>query len=206
MNRKVLIDAALFSMHWNDLQAVIGEGPGGAGEVIGNIGNARTNGIDLSVRARPVQELELMAGLTLLDAKTQTTVTLPDPAGNGNTIVVPAGSRIPRAPKNSFNLAATYRTEVFGDYTGMVRLGVNHVGDSISFLYRQDQVVAAYTTTDLKIGIEGERWSLYAYATNLTDQRVQLFREPSDDPVSGKPQYYWGRPRTVGLNLTYAFE
>lgn len=205
MDRKVLVDAALFLLDWKDLQAVIGEGPGGAGEVIGNIGRARTVGIDVSVRARPVQQLELMAGLTLLDARTRNDVTLPDPAGGG-TIAVPSGSRIPRAPSQSANLAATYRMPVSDAMNGMLRVGVNHVGDSISFLYRQGQEVAAYTTLDMKAGIEGERWSLYAYATNLADRRIQLMREPSDDPVSGKPQYYWGRPRSIGVNLSYAFE
>jgi outer membrane receptor protein involved in Fe transport len=203
--RRVFVDASVYTLDWRNLQEVIGKGPGGAGEVIGNIGQARSSGIDLSLRARPTAGLELMAGLSLIDAKTRNAVTLPDPSGNGS-INVASGARLPRTAKQTLNLAATYRHELTDALTGLVRLGVSHVGDSVSYLYQEDQKVNAYTTVDLKFGVESERWEAYAYATNLTNQKIQLYQETFNDPTNNKPQYYYGRPRTVGVNLRYAFE
>ena len=203
--RTVFLDAALYVIDWSNLQAVVGEGPGGAGEIIGNIGKARSTGIDLALRARPAAGFELQAGLSLTDAKTRNDMILPSPDGSG-TISVGAGASIPRTARNSANLAATYRREAFADTVGMVRLGVSHVGESISFLYRQDQKTPAYTTVDLKLGLEGERWSAYLYSTNLTNSRIPMFREAFNEPVTDKPLSYWGRPRTVGFNVRYSFE
>lgn len=204
LNRKMFFDASLFTMDWNNLQAVVGEGPGGAGEVIGNIGKARSTGLDLSVRARPIPELELQAGLSLLDAVTKDAVTLPDPSGTGS-ITVASGARIPRTAKQSMNLAATYRTSINDSLTGMLRVGITRVGDSVAQVYHQDAKIDAYTTADLKLGVESEKWSIYTYVTNLTNQAVQLFRDPNNETGTGKPQIYYGRPRTMGVDLKYFF-
>jgi outer membrane receptor protein involved in Fe transport len=205
MDGRVLVDASLFSLDWTDLQTVIGEGPGGAGEVIGNIGKARSLGVEVSVRARPLPALELQASLSLLDAKTRNDVTLPDPSGSGS-IVVASGARIPRTARQTANLAASYRKEVLDGINGLVRLSVSHVGESVAQLYRQDAKIKASTTLNLKAGVEGDQWSLYAYVNNLTDEKVQLFRDANDEPATGRTQTYWGRPRTVGLNLRYSFD
>jgi outer membrane receptor protein involved in Fe transport len=203
--RTVFLDAAVYALDWSNLQTTIGKGPGGAGEIIGNIGNARSTGLDLAIRARPASGLELQAGISLIDAKTRNAVTLPDPQGNG-TIDVPSGARIPRTAKQSANLAVTYRRDVFDNVIGLLRLGVAQVGDSISYLYRQDQKSPAHTSVDLKLGLEGARWSAYLYATNLTNSKIELFRETFNEPGTTKPLIYWGQPRTVGLNLRYSFE
>ena len=205
MGGRVVVDASLFSLDWTDLQTVIGEGPGGAGEVIGNIGKARSLGAELSLRARPLPELELQAGLSILDAKTRNDVTLPDPSGTGS-IVVASGARIPRIARRSANLAATYRKEVLDGLNGLVRLSVSHVGESVAQLYRQGTMIEASTTLNVKAGVEGEQWSLYAYVNNLSDEKVQLFRDANDEPGTGRAQIYWGRPRTVGLNFRYNFD
>jgi outer membrane receptor protein involved in Fe transport len=88
----------------------------------------------------------------------------------------------------------------------MLRIGVTHVGDSVAVVYNQDAKIEAYTTADLKLGVESEKWSLYTYVTNLTNQVIQLSRDPGLDYLTaGKPQIFYGRPRTIGVDLKYFF-
>lgn len=200
---QMTLDASLFLMDWKDLQITVGKGPGGAGEVFGNIGDARSTGADLSMRFRPIAALELQAGLTVIDAKTQQAVTLPDPRGNG-TIPVASGARIPGTARQTASLSATYRQALGQGMTGLVRFGMNHRGDVVSYLFAQNQPVAGYTTADLRLGLEADRWSAYLGVTNLTNARIQMVREAFD--FNGQPLIFWGRPRTLGLNLRYAFD
>lgn len=202
LNRRLFVDLSLFSLQWRDLQAVVGEGPGGAGEIIGNVGQARSNGLELSLRARPMPELEFQAGVSYVDAKTRSALSLPESTGTG-FIEVPVGARIPGTARHTANLAATYRPSLGDTLNGMLRLGVTSVGDSISQIYNQDSTAPGYTTLDLKLGVEGQGWSAHAYASNLTDAKVRLFRHPNDNPETGAPQYFWGRPRTVGISVRF---
>lgn len=197
------LDASLFAMDWKDLQVTVGKGPGGAGEVFGNVGDAKSTGADLSLRFRPSSALELQAGLTVIDAKTQQAVTLPDPRGNGK-IQVASGARIPGTAKQTVGLSATYRQDVATGVTGLLRFGVNHRGSVLSYLYAQDQPVPAYTTADIRAGLEADRWSAYLGVTNLTNAKVQLARESFD--FNNQPLIFWGRPRMVSLNLRYSFD
>ena len=135
-------------------------------------------------------------------AKTRSALSLPESTGTG-FIEVPVGARIPGTARHTANLAATYRPSLGDTLNGMLRLGVTSAGSSISQIYNQDSTAPGYTTLDLKLGVEGQGWSAHAYASNLTDAKVRLFRHPNDNPETGAPQYFWGRPRTVGISVRF---
>jgi vitamin B12 transporter len=89
---RVFIDATYFH---NDLSNVIGLN--GLFATV-NLGAARTQGLELELHARPIQHLDLTATYTYLDAvKT-----------SAADIAQPAGSRLPRRPRNEIYFSASY--------------------------------------------------------------------------------------------------
>ena len=197
---RLLFNASAYYLDWTDLQAVTAEGTGGIGETIGNIGSAHSLGLDLELKAMPIDGLELSLAATLLEAETDEDVLVPDPAG-GPAQTVPSGTRIPRTAEQTFSLGGTYRFGITDNLGGFLRANYTYVGDSISSITRPDDVVPSRSVVDLRAGIEGKNWQLYVFADNVTDEEIYLFQENFPDPVTGADQFYYGRPRTIGVNL-----
>lgn len=200
MDGRLLFNVAAFNLDWTDLQAVTAEGAGGIGETIGNIGNAHSRGVEVEVRALPIDGLELSLGATLLNAETDVAVTVPDPSG-GAPIVVPKGTRIPDTAEKTYTLGAAYRFGITEGIGGFGRATYSYVGDAIPSLTRADQTVPSRKTVDLRAGIEGKKWQVYLFADNVTNEKIYLTRESFPDLATGADQYYFGRPRTVGINV-----
>jgi iron complex outermembrane recepter protein len=92
----------------------------------------------------------------------------------GNSLLAPAGSRLPVTPKFKGNALARYEFPV-GSWDGHVQFNVNHTSGRRSDLRPAQNAIKgnlpAYTTADFSIGIENDLWKFEAYATNLFDSR-----------------------------------
>lgn len=201
---RMVLNAAAFYLDWKDLQAVTAEGPGGVGETIGNIGSASSKGIDAELHVLPVDGLDLSLAATLLKAETDETVYVPDSSG-GSSIAVPKGTRIPRTAEHTLSVSGSYRFPITDSLNGFARASYAYVGDSIAALTRPDDKVPSHDTVDLRAGIEGGHWSAYVFAENLTNSKIYLMKESFPDPVTGQDQYYFGRPRTIGINVRVSY-
>jgi vitamin B12 transporter len=91
-NRRLIIDATYFH---NDLSNVIGFN--GLFETL-NLGAARTQGVECELRMRPIDDLELKASYTYLDAVNT----------SSRDITQPLGARLPRRPRNEAYISASY--------------------------------------------------------------------------------------------------
>jgi vitamin B12 transporter len=91
-NRRVIIGATYFH---NDLSNVIGFN--GLFETL-NLGAARTQGIECELRAHPIEDLELKASYTYLDAVNT----------SSRDITQLPGARLPRRPRNEAYVSASY--------------------------------------------------------------------------------------------------
>ena len=91
-NRRVLLGTTYFH---NDLSNVIGFN--GLFETL-NLGSARTQGVECELRARPVDNLELKASYTYLDAVNT----------SSRDITQLPGARLPRRPRNEAYVSASY--------------------------------------------------------------------------------------------------
>ena len=54
---------------------------------------------------------------------------------------------------------------------------------------------------DLKLGVESKKWQLYGFVDNATDKKVALREDPVGDIYTGQRTFFYGRPRTVGINF-----
>ena len=91
-NKRVILGATYFH---NDLSNVIGFN--GLFDTL-NLGKARTQGIECELRARPLDELDLVATYTYLDA---------EKIGSADISQLP-GARLPRRPRNEAYVSASY--------------------------------------------------------------------------------------------------
>jgi len=91
-NKRVILGATYFH---NDLSNVIGFN--GLFDTL-NLGKARTQGIECELRARPLDELDLVATYTYLDA---------EKIGSADISQLP-GARLPRRPRHEAYVSASY--------------------------------------------------------------------------------------------------
>jgi iron complex outermembrane receptor protein len=199
-------------------------------DVLTNAAESTLKGIEAEVRARLGSGFELNLGASILDAKYNEFLT-EDPAinaapaplgpnagacerrdttpGAGNRSVSLEGCRLRRAPRFSGNLGLSWSGSV-----GAGTLGVR--GD---FAYKSKQYFTqfnretvsqdSYGLLNLRVTYTGasERWSITAWADNLTDKDYFSTVLESGVPPPGTlvAQAIVGAPRTIGLGLRFDF-
>jgi outer membrane receptor protein involved in Fe transport len=202
-----LFNAALFYNNWDDLQVVTAEGIGGVGEIIGNAGSARSYGVDLEGRFELGGGFDIAANTTILDTKVK------DVLASGTLI---EEARIPGTANFTAFAALNWQGSLSANVMGFGRLSVRHTGDSLSGLLRLGTPVErnpAYTTVDLRGGIEWRALRLELYAENLFNAFVPLntFYSPNasnptgGDPMTGRTLYFQAPPRIIGFRIGAQF-
>src|SRR3546814_15675284 len=96
--------------------------------------------------------------------------TLPGADGDEKAMLAPKGAALPSTPKFKGNIVARYEFPV-GDLGAHVQFAVNHIGKRRSDVRTLENgikgVFDAYTTADISVGVQGERWKAELFATNL---------------------------------------
>lgn len=201
LDNRVQLNAAAYYMQWQNLQAVVGEGPGGLGEVVGNIGDAHTQGLDVELKAIVFDGLQLSVAGNLLEAETDDDALVADPAGGPGSLVE-SGTRIPGSAEQTLALMADYSFPVTADVDGFARISYSYVGNALDQLTRDVQI-PSYETLGARIGVGNERWQITLFGENLTDEFIATNLSPVPDSVAGVEQWTIARPRTIGLNVRY---
>jgi outer membrane receptor protein involved in Fe transport len=127
----------------------------------------------------------------------------------GNTIVAPAGSRLPVSPQFKGNLIARYSFSA-GVYAAHLQGALSSQSSIIPALDVGDAAQLgdqpAYATFDLSTGIDQGSWSAEFYVDNLFDERGQVARFASCKPsVCTKVYVIPSAPRTIGLSFSQKF-
>lgn len=92
----------------------------------------------------------------------------------GNSLLAPAGSRLPVTPKFKGNALVRYEFPL-GSWDGHVQFNVNRTSGRKSDLRPAINAIKGnlkgYSTADFSIGMENDDWKFEAFATNLFDSR-----------------------------------
>lgn len=194
LDRKVTFNAAAFLLDWNDLQVAQAFANGINGLV--NAGTARSQGFEAQLLIQPVRGFNVGANFAYTDAKcTQTTPNCTD------------GDQLPNVPKLSAAVTADYNWALSGSTQAHVGGAVRIVGDRISAVASDPLSVPVdgYATFDLNAALTFDgKWTLRAYARNLTDSEGRL----TTSVATVNPGYLSTvpvQPRTLGLALELAF-
>ena len=206
--RNVSFDIAAYHLDWNGIQlfgSVNNFGFNDNGE------GARVNGVEATLRLRPVQGLNLSANAALMDSK----LTDDTPGLVGGV----EGDTLPYSPGASFGLNADYEwpltstaTAFVGGslrYVGKQRAGFRSepavVGGEVVFVPVDQLRIDGYATVDLRAGVDFDRFSLEAFVRNLTNSRgITSLDDPTGIPDGGHHAAFI-QPRTIGVTLGTKF-
>ena len=209
LGRRFSLDLAAYHLKWDDIQVFGSLNNFGFNA---NGGGARVNGIEGTVSVRPTRGLNLSANGAWMDAE----LTEATPAIVGGV----DGAPLPYTPKISFALNADYEWAVssvgnayFGAsyrYVGPQHGGfrstvVGVVAGQPVFGPLPQREIPNYATLDLRAGVDFGKFSVEAYARNVTDaDGITSLGDATGVPDGGILAAFI-QPRTIGLSLTAGF-
>ena len=197
---------AVFYMDYKDLQ-VTQYDPDTFSNYIGNAASASVTGVELDLVAQPTRHLSMTAGLGWLDATFDRFI---DQYG-----VDLKDNELPFAPEVSASLAAEYAWPIVTSIDAFVRLEGTHRAKTYPDVQNNPRDrLDSYSLLNARAGLRfGEgRWTLEAYARNLTDERYAVNRTTQRPLLSFLPPFAYdettttfGAPRMYGVKLTTRF-
>ena len=208
LDRRLLLNLAVFYMDWEDLQVAFQENlidADGNFVLFGGTDNAESatsKGVELELTALLTDNLLVNAGAGYLNAKFDRFVAFIDSEN-----VVLDGRTIPNAPKWTFSADAEYSFALTSSIDAWVRAEWTY-RDSIrattSAMVREGfpWEVPSYNYFNLRAGMEFERWRLVAYAENVFDRNfyTNAYQKAFTGGLHIEPSF-----RTFGLRATYRF-
>jgi iron complex outermembrane receptor protein len=190
-------DTSLYHIDWTNIVVGLSDGVFGYSA---NAGRAKSQGLELSVEARPFRGLTVSAWVDWDKAE----------FGGGFPVggALP-GDRLPYSSKFSSSLSVDEELVVNGPLRAFMGASVSYVGERLGGLLGADIPRAnlpAYAQTDMHAGLKYETWTVSAFVNNLTNKRGVLdggldFQYIFPDPNT----YSHIQPRTVGLNVSKIF-
>jgi outer membrane receptor protein involved in Fe transport len=176
-------------------------------KVVANVGNAKSQGVEVQFDWAATENLSLGANATWLDAKLSDDV--PE-------IGVSDGARLPLSPEFKGAMYAQYNWDVdwAGATNAWLRLQWSYTGDMLNQVEPttlddgpSPQIKQpSYNIGDLRFGVDANNWSLQLYVDNLTDERAVLFANPYEfDYFFGRSRVTVNRPRTFGIRWIQRF-
>ncbi len=183
-------------------------GPFGLLRVVNNIDEVVIKGVELAANARLTDGLTAYASVNVTDSEIEKNAVRPDTVGN----------KSPYTADYTFNAGVQYEMPLGNtDLNLVTRLDYQHVGPTwFHAVQDQTRVVGLgfdgdysrterddYGTLDLRVGVEGDRWSLSAYANNLLDE--EYLEEVIPAPEFGGSFIHPAEQRRFGIEATFRF-
>lgn len=189
-----------FALFYDDIQITSVLAPGVV--AIGNAGEARSIGSEISINARPLDGLDIGLGYGLA----LTRFTDFDDASVAGVTTDLTGERLPNAPVNTFRLTIDYGQPVLAERADAF-FRVEHsytsdapVTDSATPLESGSD---ARNIVNLRTGLRADDWELELFVENLFDARFQIGTNATGIPGVIAPEI--GETRRFGARGTIRF-
>ena len=203
---------AVFHSFYEDLQVSTFDGV--AGFVVGNAAEYTAQGIEIEGRWRMTDTLSLYGGLAYIDAEfdkydNTTCNSYLQLTGQVTFPCSKTGTTPGNTPEYSGNLTLDY-LKPFNNMAFRATFDVLYEDEYFTESSKEVGTIQdAYTKFNLRLALEGDRWTVAVLGKNLTDEEVLEFS--SEVPLSGAflsaPAYYGylHPPRTITAQLDYRF-
>ncbi len=193
LDGRLSLNTSLYDIEWKQIQLDVPLSTCGF-DFIGNVGSARSYGLELEAAAQLTDELS--AGVS--GNYTHATFT-ENVAGLG----IAKGDQVPGAPRWSLNLWSEYRRKVYNDMEGFVRLSWQLTGESHGTFVKSntDYKRPPYNLLSARVGTTIDRWEIALYGQNLLNV-YKIIQRPSDNYV---PEGYTLQPRTIGISASVRY-
>jgi len=223
---KVQFNAAAFYNDISNLQVTLDAGSCSS-RISFNVPKAHSAGVEMELKARPVEGLDLSIAGSLIQSEFDSTVE------SGGSVLggVRDGNRLASTPKFNIGATATYsfpfevagdgaeayfsatfqhRSSIFTQPTdqepgaGSFTSGLPFGGASGTDTTTLDLELDGYQTLNLSFGVQLEEWEVVAYVSNVTDENANL---SFDRERGGRARlgFRTNQPRTFGLTMRTNF-
>jgi len=196
LQSRLSVETSVYHISWHDFQIAI-ENPF---YFETNAGDAKSNGVEVSLQAHPTRGLTLTAQGSYNHAVL--TQNLPAAAVAAGAYGL-SGTPLPYSIPWSGGVTVNQDIPFSNDWTGFVGGQVTYVGVRYGELTSLRAQFPAYTTVNLLTGVRRHSWLFNLYVDNVADTRGIL--SAASSLANGG---YYGtitRPRTVGLNVIRNF-
>jgi outer membrane receptor protein involved in Fe transport len=198
LDHALSFDLSLYHIDWKDIQ-ILQLLPGGIG-FTGNVGRARSRGVELMVESKPVRGMTLAAWAVRSDA--ELTENFPPPPQSAAFGV--AGDRLPYSSRFSGSISLDQEFLLGSALSGSVGAAVSYVGDRRGVFTSSAlrERLPAYARTDVRAALKYQSWTFNVFVNNVTDRRGVL---TGGLGTSIPFAFYYIQPRTAGVSLSKSF-
>ena len=223
---RLTLNAAVFFMDYEGKQTVSLEpsvtAATGFDLVVGNAGAAEVKGFEVEAALAISEELLIRGGYTWLNSEYTDFVSLTNsalsiglvhdctlqqtPAGFFVCSVDQSGVEMERVPRHNFNVSASYTRAVGNGMTFQLDLLMQYQSERGIAAGRRN-VFDSWINMDARIGLQADRWSLFAYVDNVTgDDTVRTAQSSGDFFALGNLATVIFAPdkRQAGLRFSYS--
>jgi len=205
LEHRLNVDLSGYYVNWHNFQLAVQ--PNGFFFTT-NGGDAKSEGVELSLQARPTTGLTISAQSSYNNAAL--TQDLPPAAVVAGAYGL-TGTRLPYSIRWSGGVSVNQDIPITNGWTGVLGAAVNYVGLRYGEFAGGPTAVRAqfpaYTTADLRTGARYDGWLINLYLNNVGDKRG-IVGANSFVPATGVTHLYYGtliQPRTVGLSIVKTF-
>lgn len=198
LDHRMRLDVAAFYIDWTEIQIAVVKG---GFNYLGNGGQARSRGVELSWQYTPVTGLFLSGNAAWTDA----TLTEDTPPG----LFGSEGDRLPYVPEWKASLGFDYDFPMSHGWSGFVGGRYSYVGERVSDFLAVPAPrtrLDSYHQVDVRAGVNRGPWTLSLYVKNLTDERGISSITPQTTVATASPfAATYIRPRTMGISFSIHF-
>jgi iron complex outermembrane recepter protein len=200
LDNRLIINADVYYIRWSQVQQAVNQPCGYP--LTENAGIAASYGPELEVTAALTSELALAFSGTY----THATLTSVNPTLEAADPALMPGLGLLNVPKYTETTSLTYTKPVGDNLKFTARINNSYVGQAtdIDFTYG---TLPSYDLLGLRFGLIGAHLSGFLFADNLTDKRAELGINTTGFAytVPSLIRVATNQPRTIGLDLKYAF-
>ena len=153
---------------------------------LGNVPETRIQGMEIEATLTPIPDVQLNAALGLTWSEIKD---FPDPAVIGN--------EAPLISRSTLNLGAQFTPDLGGDLSGLLRVDYRRTGRTWWEPYNTT-VRDPVNLVNARVGVEITNWGIFAFASNLFDEKYNAEFSPGGF-------VFKARPRIYGAEVKYSF-
>ena len=153
---------------------------------LGNVPETRIEGFEIEARVTPTSDIQFDAALGLTWSEIKE---FPDP-----TVI---GNEAPLISRSTINLGAQFTPDLGGDLQGLLRVDYRRTGRTWWEPYNTT-VRDPVNLVNARVGVESSNWGIFAFASNLFDEKYNAEFSPGGF-------VFKARPRIYGAEVRYEF-
>jgi iron complex outermembrane recepter protein len=196
LDGRAVLNTAIYHIDWSDIQSVRRLSCGF--QFTDNAADLEVDGVDVETAFALSETSVVQFALNYNDARLSRT---------SDNFGASKGARAPFVPQWIMVGSFDYSRPMAGGNSAFARADIRYTGSSFSEFSASNPLLPlielpAYTTIDLVAGVQFGKWTVSAFAKNITDERVVT----NVDPERNQPaQFSIARPRTLGARVSLEF-